>query len=472
MFTDVDDVDSHFRRKTATAEKKRIKRGNSEQFNEMVDNTFIDMDSVGGTTRDLNREDVALRLSSGATSSGSAFAVDALRVGPLESLIPKKSAPEEEAQAEGKTDAAAHSDPQTDEEPGDSKKAPFFDRDRQVAAGRRNAGLSIETLTLSVEKASEEVQKFVKTLSESDKNVTFKVEVEILQQRANGLTVFLQEENMQKFTNVYHAHMGVAPSQTPPFPGFQLLKSKSEMRALLDGYKTVTTREDLIKVSKDVGQAKKPAQALVTSVTSYLAELRKAKAAMEEQLKRKTEGPPKESPKSGKKAKQDLFEMLAEVGSCICVARAVKTGDVMSLPISVPAPTESASEKYAATESASEKYAEVLQVGNVLAHLCCMCILWQVVAVPHIASPAEYDSLNWSKSLATPFLLTKSSLESKKVHAQIEKILKVDGALSRLLKSSLLELDKEAAVRSPCRGFWHIEDALVAPLSVGGGSSI
>ena len=103
---------------------------------------------------------------------------------------------------------------------------------------------------------------------------------------------------------------------------------------VLEAPHVTSTREDLLSVSKDVGKAKKPAQALVSSVASYLAELRKAKGSREEQKKRLADGVPKESPKSGMKSKQDLFEMLAEVGLLsssphVCLSASCKSGGVI-----------------------------------------------------------------------------------------------------------------------------------------------
>ena len=86
----------------------------------------------------------------------------------------------------------------------------------------------------------------------------------------------------------------------------------------------------------------------------------------------------------------------------------------------------------------------------------------QVVAVPHFGSSTDYDALDRGKVLTYPLLLTHSALESKKVQPLTQKILKEGGAMTKLVQASLLELDKEAAVRSPCRGFWHIEDVFAS----------
>ena len=53
------------------------------------------------------------------------------------------------------------------------------------------------------------------------------------------LNVFLNEKTMKSFTDLYEVQMGKAPQQTAPFLGIQQLKSREEMRALLERYSTV-----------------------------------------------------------------------------------------------------------------------------------------------------------------------------------------------------------------------------------------
>ena len=153
---------------------------------------------------------------------------------------------------------------------------------------------------------------------------SFSAELKMLDARSKYLSAVLAgKDKVDEYIAQFHYKVGADPSSrfAPPIRNYMDLKSCQCLESLAEKLDKCEDKAELLTISKDLGTARKPMQALVANITATLSELvsaRDAKRKKKNNDESKRKGSMGESgaeKKVKRKIAVDIFELVSEVCS-------------------------------------------------------------------------------------------------------------------------------------------------------------